>query len=370
MHAVVFFHAATVCAAECVWAGAYDRRLCHRSSGPTEGWAFSALHDLAHTNTVLVVPQLHSGRDSALGRSGGFTTMLDAVARHVSAHLDPAAPPLRFAGTVLAAHSLGGRTLQRVLAFPDVAHDVRAVLLYDSLADRPEVLLSWWQAPSPGAPRRLLTLHAGVRAAATLAQGLVAATRHRPPGTLVTRIGDLTRDLREHPMVAAPSRMPHEPIAAFYFTKSLAALGLPTRNVSEPWESAPPRSPVPIAMGATVHDRLLPPDSGEGEARRYRDYALTLPVAACADITLTGGEAQWSPRGHLDTRLQVFVGGARVLDDDDGVGASAPGSERFDSRVRWCATEAATTAVLRASSRLGSWSGGAFTLDVRPVPSP
>lgn len=369
IHAVVFFHAATVCAAEFTWPGEFDRRLCHRSPGRSAGWGFAALHDIAHTNTVFVVPQLHSGRDGALGRAGAFHIMLDAVARHVTAHLDASAPPLRFAGTVLAAHSLGGHTLLDTLAFPDVARDVRAVLLYDTVGDRANVLLRWWNAPAGPTPRRLVIAYGGVRSAGVLARAVLAATRHRPAGTLVTRVGDLTRDLTQHPMVVMSTTLAHGFVPYPYFTKSLATLGLPTRDVLEPWEVTTPHAPTAITVGSVVEGRLLPPDALEGETRRYRDYALTLPAGACVDVTLTGGPARWEPRGMLDTRLQFFVDGARVLDDDDGIGVDAPGRERFDSRGRWCAP-AATRLLVRASSRLGCWHGGAFTLSVRSEGDP
>lgn len=353
VHAVVYFHGGGECAAEFTWAGAFEQRLCHRPPGRGDGWAFSALHDVAHTNTVFVVPQLHTGRDGGLARPGGFRVMLSAVAREVAARAG--APPFAFAGTVLAAQSLGGPVLLDALAFADVAANVRAVFLFDTLGARPEVLIRWWKS-SPD--HHLVIAYGGVHGAAALAHAVVDGTRPHAPGALVTRVGDFTRDLARAPMVVFPTALPHHLVSHPYFTKSLAALGLPTRDLVEPWELAPD-STTTLAVGASVEGQLP-----EGDARRSRDYAIALATGQCVDLTLTGGRARWEPRDRLDPRLQLFVDGHRVLDDDDGVGADHPGTERFDSRARWCAS-AAQTLVARASSRTGAWHGGAFTLAVR-----
>jgi hypothetical protein len=104
---VVFLHGFSCCVPALM---SRDPAPCRAGDVPHEGWDLGRIHDAAHTNTLLIVPQLallkRDGNPGAFAREGGFRAFLEEL----------------LAAAPLAAQLGGPRTLRDVSSIDLVAH--------------------------------------------------------------------------------------------------------------------------------------------------------------------------------------------------------------------------------------------------------
>jgi len=223
-HVVAFFHGWDQCAARFVSDEPVDGRYCARG-GDGEGGA--TLHDRAGTRSILIAPQVHSGRDVGLLRPNGFRVLLTKLLRgEVGARLGGPRTLDDVEGVVLMAHSRGALTVDRVLAVGGVTDKVNALVFFDGVMGSHAPHLRWLE----GAPERRLGAVTGeVTRAVRHGRAITLAWEARHPGETSFRVDPFEDALRTHHVAVVHSTSPHAVIHREYFLPSLRALGLPPR---------------------------------------------------------------------------------------------------------------------------------------------
>ncbi len=224
-HVVAFFHGWGQCAARFVSDEPVDGRHCARGG---EGEGGATLHDRAGTRSILIAPQVHSGRDVGLLRPDGFRTLLARLLRgEVGARLGGPRTLDDVEGVVLMAHSRGALTVDRVLAVGGVADKVSALVFFDGVMGSHAPHVRWLEeAPE----RRLGAVTGEVTRAVRHGLAITRAWEARHPGEASFRVDPFEDALRSHRVAVVHSTSPHAVIHREYFLPSLRALGLPPRE--------------------------------------------------------------------------------------------------------------------------------------------
>jgi hypothetical protein len=154
---VVFLHGFSSCARAIVARGA---AACTRGGSAQRGYGLAAAHERAHTNTLLIVPQLaflaRRAEAPRFASGGGFDAMLrellDGPLRDVTG---PGHGVEQLHGVTLVAHSAGYRASAEILADPRRRANVTQLVLLDALYAGWDVFAAWARAERS---RRIVSL--------------------------------------------------------------------------------------------------------------------------------------------------------------------------------------------------------------------
>lgn len=153
IHWLVMLHGYSSCARALMASGAVP---CERGRRPQRGYGLARIHEVAHSNSLLIVPQLaYLARDShapRFEREGGFVDFVRELRALLADHVGASAP----ASLSLFAHSAGYAAAAAILGDASSAIDVRNLVLFDALYARWDVFARWLKA---SAEHRLISLH-------------------------------------------------------------------------------------------------------------------------------------------------------------------------------------------------------------------
>lgn len=148
---VVFLHGFNGCTQVLISEGSAHCRPKDEDEKKEEGWALARHHDDAHTNSVLVIPQLafmkRSSKPGCFGRAGCFDAFLDELLAELRARLGLALTQLDASQVriTLVAHSAGYQTALAILDRARAAARVQHVVLMDALYGGAPQFAFWLQ---------------------------------------------------------------------------------------------------------------------------------------------------------------------------------------------------------------------------------
>lgn len=230
---VVMLHGYSGCARVLV-SDAPDAR-CRPRDRPEQGFGWAAAHDAAHTQSVLLVPQLAwRTRDGSPGRftiAGEAARMIDEALLALAAPLGRTLDHGSVASITIAAHSAAFETTLAITRHGGLDARLRSVVLFDALYAGEQSFLDWAAGGTETAPRTLVSLATGGRTW-TLTEAMLATAHRRwpsealtsetwPPVTMPAALA--------HRVIGARVRMPHREVPARTLADTLRALGLPQR---------------------------------------------------------------------------------------------------------------------------------------------
>jgi hypothetical protein len=201
LHVVVFLHGYSSCARALV---ASEPAPCTRDGAAQRAYQLARIHEQAHGNSILLVPQLaFVARDSSAPRfaaSGGFDAMLHEVRARLGERLDSSAT---LASVTLVAHSAGYKAAATILSDPSLQAPVANVVLFDALYGCTDVFAAFVLA---NPKRRLISLYTRDRSTTRGNKRLAAQLGHRrgEPARIVE--GQLTQERVETPHGLIPTR--------------------------------------------------------------------------------------------------------------------------------------------------------------------
>jgi hypothetical protein len=224
---VIFLHGLRGCASVLMGRGPVS---CGPGGAVDEGWDLAGHHDLAHTNTLFIVPQLaymkRDGRPGRFGRPGGFRDFLEELLR------GPLAGPLGGARSLadvaridLVAHSAGYQTALAILERGGIEPVlIRSLVLLDSLYAETARFAQYVEAHRADMQLIVISLPSGTpaREAAVLERrlrrsvGAEHVTSVDPNG-----IGDA---ITRYPVVFARGRPTHRLVPANHLSVVLSAM--------------------------------------------------------------------------------------------------------------------------------------------------
>lgn len=202
VHWLVFLHGFSSCAHALV---AADPAFCQRGVRAPHGYGLGKLHERAHTNTLLIVPQLaYLTRDARAPRfeqSGGFSAFVIEVRDQLAQKLGQSLAP---ASISLLAHSAGYRAAAAILGDPSTPKQLLNLVLFDALYAHWDVFARWLLAAKE---RRILSFHTADRS---------TTLGNRKLEALVGRGGQLRIVRVDTPHRAVPERHLAEVLAALF----------------------------------------------------------------------------------------------------------------------------------------------------------
>jgi pimeloyl-ACP methyl ester carboxylesterase len=146
---VVFLHGFNGCSHVLMTEGRARCRPDDLSEKEDEGWALARHHDEAHTNSVLVIPQLafmkRSSKPGCFGRAGCFDAFLDELLAELRTRLSLAKLDAAHVDITLVAHSAGYQTALAILDRAGSAARVQNVVLMDALYGGAPQFAYWLQ---------------------------------------------------------------------------------------------------------------------------------------------------------------------------------------------------------------------------------
>lgn len=151
---LIFLHGFSCCTRALL---ATEKTACTRGGALQHGYGLAALHERAHGNTLLVVPQLaflqRRAGSPRFDRAGGFDAFLkDLLARLRS----PLGASPAVAGITLLAHSAGYKSAAQILRDRASVNIPNGLVLFDALYANWDIFAHWLGA-APG--RRLISLY-------------------------------------------------------------------------------------------------------------------------------------------------------------------------------------------------------------------
>ena len=203
VHWLIFLHGFNSCTRALV---ASEATPCEQGGPAHRGYGLAALHEQAHSNTLLIVPQLaFLARDSHAPRfeqPGGFARFVAELRAQLRARPGGERAP---ASISLLAHSAGYRAAAEILLDGESsAIEVRNVVLFDALYAHWDVFAHWLGA---AAGRHLISLHThssdttqGNRKLAALASG--GKRGSAVPGLTIERVDTPHRAVPERHLLA------------------------------------------------------------------------------------------------------------------------------------------------------------------------
>jgi hypothetical protein len=220
---VVFLHGFDCCARSLV---AAEPTPCRSGERPHKAWDLAGVHDAAHTNTLLLVPQLaflkRTSQGHRFGAHGAFDRMLDEVL----ARIFPATPQARALHSVtLVAHSGGYGALVAILRDPHRKAPVRHVVLLDALYAGTDVIASW---ALEQADARVVSLHTAQ--AETTRENARLRARLRTGDLAPAHAESLSAAVREHAFVVEQVSTPHANVPARHLADVLRGLPFAERS--------------------------------------------------------------------------------------------------------------------------------------------
>lgn len=154
IHWLVLLHGFSSCARALMADG---ETPCQRGGPPKRGYGLAQLHEQAHSNTLLIVPQLaylaRNARAPRFETEGGFARFVAELRKLLRSALDGEPAP---ASLSLLAHSAGYRAAAAILRDTGGANDVGTVVLCDALYAHWDVFARWLEASGS---HRLISLH-------------------------------------------------------------------------------------------------------------------------------------------------------------------------------------------------------------------
>jgi hypothetical protein len=233
---VVFLHGFKGCTRVLMEAGKVRCRPEHREDSEEDGWALAQHHDDAHTNSVLVIPQLayleRSSKPGCFGRAGCFDAFLGELLADLRTRLGLAQLDASQVNITLVAHSAGYQTALAILDRASAAARVQNVVLLDALYGGSQQFAYWLQRAARRNVRMLsLYLNEGdtrkgsrdlyKRMRRALGRARVAETHH----------DGLPAALAAHKtLVVSTGRGIHREVPANYLAQVLAAWLPPRTN--------------------------------------------------------------------------------------------------------------------------------------------
>jgi hypothetical protein len=146
---VVFLHGFNGCTQVLIAEGKAHCRPKDEKEDKEEGWALARHHDEAHTNSVLVIPQLafmkRSSKPGCFGRGGCFDAFLDELLAELRTRLGLAQLDASHVRITLVAHSAGYQTALAILDRARAAARVQHVVLMDALYGGAPQFAFWLQ---------------------------------------------------------------------------------------------------------------------------------------------------------------------------------------------------------------------------------
>lgn len=232
---VVFLHGFNGCTNVLMEDGKQRCRPEHREDSQEDGWALARHHDEAHTNSVLVIPQLaylkRSSKPGCFGRAGCFDAFLGELLAELRTRIGLAQLAAPQVNITLVAHSAGYQAALAILDRASAAARVQNVVLLDALYGGSQQFAYWLQKAARRNVRMLsLYLNEGdtrkgsrdlyKRMKRALGQARVAETHH----------DGLPAALAAHKtLVVSTGRGVHKDAPANYLAQVLAAW-LPARK--------------------------------------------------------------------------------------------------------------------------------------------
>jgi hypothetical protein len=231
LHLVVFLHGYNGCVEVLAASGA---ARCRPGDPERDGYGIAGRHDEAHTNTLLVIPQLafnrRQGDPGCFGRSGCFRRFLQELLGETLQKQLGGPRSLRDVGSLtLVAHSAGYRSAIAILQHGEVAPLVRNVVLMDALYGEAEDYARW--LIHAGNDTRLVSIYLGGTKTAVGNRTLLRLAK-RSLGSARVRTFDaaaLPSAIAPLRLVLAEGHVPHRLVAANYLPAVLRVLALPAR---------------------------------------------------------------------------------------------------------------------------------------------
>jgi pimeloyl-ACP methyl ester carboxylesterase len=234
LHLVVFLHGYNNCV-EVVAASGPAR--CRPDDPERDGYGISARHDEAHTNTLLVIPQLafnrREGDPGCFGRPGCFRRFLQELLGETLQKQLGGARSLRDVGSVtLVAHSAGYRSALAILQRGEVSSLVHNVVLMDALYGEAEDYARWLVHARDDT--RMVSIYLGGTKTAAGNRTLLRMVKRSFGSARVRQLDakDLPRAVAPLRLVVATGHTPHRLVPEGYLSTVLGALGLPARQDS------------------------------------------------------------------------------------------------------------------------------------------
>ena len=233
---VVFLHGFSCCVPALM---SQEPVPCRAGDVPHEGWELGRIHDAAHTNTLLIVPQLalmkRDGNPGAFGREGGFRAFLEELlAGPLAAQLGGPRTLRDVSSIDLVAHSGGYHALLAILEHGGLPSRVlHGVVLLDALyGETPRFAAFVAQHASEGLHFVSIALPNGTTAHEN--QALARTLRARLGASAVTSVNasGIADAVATHPIVIADGSPPHRLMPATHLADVLRALHAPARDGS------------------------------------------------------------------------------------------------------------------------------------------
>ncbi len=220
---VVFLHGFDGCARALV---AAEPTPCRKGEPPHRVWNLAGLHEAAHTNTLLIVPQLAYLARSASGhrfrKPAAFDAMLyelltdklvDVLGRRELADIH---------SVTLVAHSAGYGAATAILSDSERSMDIGAVVLLDALYAGWHVFAGWMkQDPT----HRIISLYSAQAGTTAGNRKLLAALGRLGRADVLRELhGSLAGALRTHTRIVARVPTAHGDMPRAHFAEVLRGL--------------------------------------------------------------------------------------------------------------------------------------------------
>jgi hypothetical protein len=329
MHLVLFFHGSDMCAAQLAMGGDI---VCKPGTKPDVGAGLAARHDDAGTQSLFAAPEIVLWGGGSAGRFAQPPYLRTFLSELASETFAPGLGAPRtvddVADVTLVGHSAGHLPVVAILRRAELADRVRNVVLIDAFYENDaDAYERWLDRAPPGSPRKLVSVHGTWGGQAAHARQVADYWARSHPGRVaVDPPGALEEAIRTHDVTAKTWKLEHAWMLLLVFTKTIAGLDLPARDIA--WMRAPVvgtlRPARAVAIGQDVPGTLDDGDTVLVNGSVADDYTIALLAHRPVDVDVRG-HASFTEYADLDTYLQVLApDGHELAHDDDSGGFFDP----------------------------------------------